>query len=286
MGFKGSVWPVHPTKAEIGGLKAYPSLADLPEAPDATFIGVNRFATIDVVAELAAMGAGGAICFASGWTEAGEPGLQDRLVAAAGEMPILGPNCYGVINYLDGALLWPDQHGGIPVDKGIALVSQSSNIVINLGMQQRGLPVAYVACLGNAAVVGLAELTGALLDDPRVTAVGLYIEGIDDAPAFAALGLAHCVIGRGRRGVFGLPAADRGGGGGYAVGTGRDAKDLPCAWASDRDADLFLVLLGRGGGAGGGPGGALRDRLPARAAGHPRPAFCRAGGDPNDQQPP
>lgn len=197
MGFKGPIWPVHPTKTEIGGLKAYPSLADLPEAPDATFIGVNRFATIDVVAELAAMGAGGAICFASGWTEAGEPGLQDRLVAAAGEMPILGPNCYGVINYLDGALLWPDQHGGVPVEKGVALVSQSSNIVINLGMQQRGLPVAYVACLGNAAVVGLAELTGALLDDPRVTAVGLYIEGIDDAPAFAALAEKARAMGKG-----------------------------------------------------------------------------------------
>jgi acyl-CoA synthetase (NDP forming) len=178
---------VHPTKSEIGGLKAYPSLADLPEPPDATFIGVNRFATIDVVGELSAMGAGGAICFASGWTEAGEPELQQKLIDAAGDMPILGPNCYGVINYLDGALLWPDQHGGIPVEKGVALVSQSSNIVINLGMQQRGLPVAYVACLGNAAVVGLADLAGALLEDPRVTALGLYIEGIDDAPAFAAL---------------------------------------------------------------------------------------------------
>ena len=197
MGFCGPVWPVHPTKAEVGGLKAYSSLADLPEPPDAVFIGVNRFATIDVVAELAAMGAGGAICFASGWDEAGETGLQDRLVAAAGGMPILGPNCYGVINYLDGALLWPDQHGGIPVDKGVALVSQSSNIVINLGMQQRGLPVAYVACVGNAAVVGLAELTGALLDDRRVTAVGLYIEGIDDAPDFAVLAEKARAMGKG-----------------------------------------------------------------------------------------
>ena len=197
MGLRGPVWPVHPSKSEIGGLKTYASLADLPEPPDATFIGVNRYATLEVVAELAAMGAGGAICFASGWTEAGEPGLQDKLVAAAGDMPILGPNCYGVINYLDGALLWPDQHGGIPVDKGVALVSQSSNIVINLGMQARGLPVAYVACLGNATVVGLAELTGALLDDPRVTAVGLYIEGIDDAPAFAALAEKARAMGKG-----------------------------------------------------------------------------------------
>lgn len=187
MGFAGEVWPVHPSKAEVGGLRAYARLADLPEPPDAVFIGVNRFATLEVVRELAAMGAGGAICFASGWTEAGEPELQAALVAAAGEMPILGPNCYGVINYLDGALLWPDQHGGVRVETGVALVSQSSNIVINMGMQKRALPVGYVACLGNAAMVGLADLAGALLEDPRVTALGLYIEGIDDAAAFAAL---------------------------------------------------------------------------------------------------
>lgn len=197
MGFQGPVWPVHPTKANIGGLKAYAALADLPGAPDATFIGVNRHATVDVVRELAAMGAGGAICFASGWTEAGEPELQGKLVDAAGPMPILGPNCYGVINYLDGALLWPDQHGGRRVEKGVALLSQSSNIVINLTMQARGLPVAYVACLGNAAQIGLAELAGALLADQRVTAIGMYVEGIDDAPAFAALAEAARAAGKG-----------------------------------------------------------------------------------------
>ena len=187
MGFDGPVWPVHPSRDDIGGVKCYRSLADLPSAPDATFIGVNRHATLGVVQELAAMGAGGATCFASGWTEAGEADLQAQLVAAAGDMPILGPNCYGVINYLDGALLWPDQHGGKRVERGVALLSQSSNIVINLTMQKRALPVAYVACLGNAAQVGLAELAGALLADERVTALGLYIEGIADAPAFAEL---------------------------------------------------------------------------------------------------
>ncbi len=197
MGFAGPVWPVHPTKAEIGGLRAYRTLAELPGAPDATFIGVNRHATVEVVGALAAKGAGGAICFASGWTEAGEPDLQNRLVAAAGSMPILGPNCYGVINYLDGALLWPDQHGGRRVERGVALLSQSSNIVINLTMQARGLPVAYVACLGNAAQIGLAELAGALLSDDRVTAIGMYVEGIDDAPALAALTEAARTAGKG-----------------------------------------------------------------------------------------
>lgn len=187
MEFAGAVWPVHPTKSHIAGRKAYPSLADLPFAPDACFLGVNRHVTVDVVAKLAAMGAGGAICFASGWTEAGEADLQVQLVTAAAGMPILGPNCYGMINYLDGALLWPDQHGGRRVARGVALLSQSSNIVINLTMQARGLPVAYVACLGNAAQVGLAELAQALLDDDRVTALGLYVEGIDNAADFVAL---------------------------------------------------------------------------------------------------
>ena len=197
IGFAGPVWPVHPRRESVGGLPAFRSIADLPEAPDATFIGVNRQATLSVVHDLAAAGAGGAVCFASGWTEAGAPELQDRLVSAAGSMPILGPNCYGVINYLDGALLWPDQHGGRRVERGVALLSQSSNIVINLTMQARALPVAYVACLGNAAQVGLAELAAALLADDRVTALGLYVEGIGDAPAFAALAEAARRAGKG-----------------------------------------------------------------------------------------
>jgi acetate---CoA ligase (ADP-forming) len=187
MGFTGPVWPVNPTRATIGGQPCLPALAALPAAPDAVFVGVNRHATVRTVAELAQMGAGGAVCFAAGWAEAGEGALQAELVAAAGSMPILGPNCYGLINYLDGALLWPDQHGGRRIDRGVALISQSSNIAINLTMQRRALPVGYVACLGNAAQTGLAELGGALLADPRVTALGLYLEGVGDAAAFAAM---------------------------------------------------------------------------------------------------
>lgn len=197
MGYAGKVWPVHPTRAEMGGLPTFKSLSDLPEPPDAAFVGVNRFATIEVVRELRQMGAGGAICFAAGWREAGEPELQQKLIEAAGDMPILGPNCYGMINYVDGALLWPDQHGGIRVENGVAIVSQSSNIVINMDMQRRALPIAYIACVGNAAVVGLAELTEAVLMSEHVTAVGLYIEGIDDAPAFAALAARAHALGKG-----------------------------------------------------------------------------------------
>ena len=192
IGYGGPVWPVHPTRAEISGRAAFASLDDLPGVPDAVFIGVNRETTLDVVARLSAMGAGGAVCFASGFREMqAETGdgdaLQARLLEAAGAMPIIGPNCYGFINYLDGALLWPDQHGGQRVESGVAILTQSSNIAINLSMQARGLPIAYLMTAGNQAQLGLAQLGRALLADPRVTALGLHIEGIGDLTAFETL---------------------------------------------------------------------------------------------------
>ena len=104
-------------------------------------------------------------------------------------MPILGPNCYGFINMLDGALLWPDQHGMLRIEKGVAVLTQSSNIACNISMQQRGLPLAYILTAGNQAQTGLADLAAAVLEDPRVTAVGLHIEGFDSLHSLERLGL-------------------------------------------------------------------------------------------------
>ncbi|MDJ0684670.1 MAG: acetate--CoA ligase family protein [Alphaproteobacteria bacterium] len=192
IGFSGPIWPVHPTRRKIQGRAAFATVESLPAAPDAAFIGVNRHATIEVVRSLRKRGAGGAVCFASGFLEARAEAkdgadLTDALLEAAGEMRIIGPNCYGLINYLDGALLWPDQHGGARVESGVAIVAQSSNIALNITMQRRGLPLAYVVTCGNQAQTGIAEIGRAMLDDPRVTALGLYIEGIGDVRAFETL---------------------------------------------------------------------------------------------------
>ena len=187
MGFDGAIWPVHPDRREIEGLPAFPSLQTLPAAPDAAFIGVNRRETVRVARELGKRGAGGAVCFASGYAEAGAEGaaLQAELIAAAAAMPLLGPNCYGFINAFDKALLWPDLHGCAPVDRGVAFITQSSNIAINLTMARRALPIGYVLCLGNQANVGWAEAIEGLADDPRVSAIGLHIEAISNPVGFA-----------------------------------------------------------------------------------------------------
>ncbi len=195
LGYAGEIWPVHPSKTEVAGRRAYRSVAELPGAPDATFVAVNRHATIEVVRDLAAAGAGGAVCYASGFREAegedaGSNGLQEALIEAAGVMPVIGPNCYGLINYGDGALLWPDQHGGRRLaagERGAAIVTQSSNIAINMTMQRRGLPLAYVLTAGNQAQMGLSDLALGLLDDPRVSVLGLHIEGFDSLAGLEAV---------------------------------------------------------------------------------------------------
>jgi hypothetical protein len=69
----------------------------------------------------------------------------------------------------------------------VALITQSSNIALNLTMQARGLPLAYVMTVGNQAQTSMAEVAEALLEDDRVTALGLHIEGIGDIRAFEAM---------------------------------------------------------------------------------------------------
>ena len=192
IGFAGGLWPVHPSRDDIEGVPAFTGIDALPEAPDATFIGVNRETTIGVIRDLAERGAGGAVCFASGFREStSETGdgadLEAALIEAAGDMAILGPNCYGFINALDGAALWPDGHGTERVERGVAIISQSSNVALNLTMQRRALPLAYVITVGNQAKIDISELAEAVLDDPRVTALGLYIEGVGDVGGFEAM---------------------------------------------------------------------------------------------------
>jgi acyl-CoA synthetase (NDP forming) len=186
-GFAGEIWPVHPTRDTVEGLACFRDADALPAAPDASFVAVPASATVDVVAALARRGAGGAVCYASGFAETSPAGaaLQRRLVEAAGTTAVIGPNCYGLLNYLDGAALWPDQHGGRRVERGVAIVTQSGNVGVNLTMQRRSLPLAYLVAGGNMAGSSLAEITDALLDDQRVTAIGLHIEGLDDVAGFA-----------------------------------------------------------------------------------------------------
>ena len=186
-GFSGDMWAVNPRR-ELRGLPTLASAAELPFGVDAAFVGVERHAAVEVVRELAAVGTGAAVCHASGFAEAGETGaaLQSELVAASAGMRLIGPNCYGTLSAPTGAALWPDVHGLVRCDRGVALLSQSGNIAVNLTMQRRGLDVAWVVTLGNQADVGISEAFEAVVADEAATGVGLCIEGLDDVERFVA----------------------------------------------------------------------------------------------------
>lgn len=206
LGFDGELWPVHPSRPAVAGERAYPHVADLPRVPDAAFVAVPAPACPAVVAELAGLGCGGAVVYSSGFAETGPPGaeLQRSLLAAAGAMPLLGPNCYGLVNYAERVLVWPDQHGGAALaegERGVAVVSQSSSIAISATMADGGLPLAAVVTVGNAAQLDTAAVAAALLESDRVSAVGMIVESLADLRAWERL--AACARAR-RIGVVAL----------------------------------------------------------------------------------
>ena len=188
IGYRGPVWPVNPRRESIGGHRCFGSVERLPHAPDAAFVAVPREAAIDTVARLAAMGAGGVVCHTAGFAEIGAQGarLEAALVEAAGEMALIGPNCYGFINYLDRAALWPFAHGGSCPGYGAAIVTQSGMLSSDLTMSQRSVPFAFMASIGNQSVVTLADCVDVFSEFGGVRAIGLHVEEIPDVADFSA----------------------------------------------------------------------------------------------------
>jgi acetate---CoA ligase (ADP-forming) len=186
LGFLGSIHAVHPRRDHLSGILTVPSVDDVPDGIDAAFIAVKREPTVDIVRTLSAKGCGGAVIYAAGFAEAGDSSLQDHLLAAANGMPLMGPNCYGFVNSLSRAALWPDEHGITPVTRGVAIITQSGNIACNLTFTKRALPLAAVFTIGNQADVDMAAMVEELCGDDRISAIGLHVEGLKDIATFAA----------------------------------------------------------------------------------------------------
>src|SRR5437870_1294657 len=99
LGFDGKIWAVHPARAALGGIATVKSVDEI-DAVDAAFVAVKNKPAIEIVRTLRNKGCGGAVIYASGFSETGDAALQAELLAAAAGMPLLGPNCYGYVNGL------------------------------------------------------------------------------------------------------------------------------------------------------------------------------------------
>jgi acetyl-CoA synthetase len=188
IGYTGSVWRVHPTRPSSGDTIYYRSVEELPGAPDAAFVAVPSREVANIAAALRQRDGGGFVCFAAGFSETGTAHgdrLTQDLVDSANAVPFFGPNCYGFVNFFDRVALWPDQVVGAPLARGVAVICQSGTIALTLMFNDRSVPMGYIFTVGNQTCLAVEDLIEILAGDERVTAFGLYIEGIKDAPRFA-----------------------------------------------------------------------------------------------------
>ncbi len=188
-GFQGQMWAVNPKRDDLAGLPCVARLADLPEVPDAVYMAIPANAVVAALRELAQMGVGGVVCFSAGFKESGDTQAERELIEATGDMALIGPNCYGMINYIDNAALWSFEHGGWSPGYGAAIVTQSGMFSSDITMSARSLPLAFMVSAGNQAVLGLEDFLGVFVDHPAVRAIGLHIEGLQDIRAFECAAL-------------------------------------------------------------------------------------------------
>ena len=187
-GFKGELWVVNPVLDKIDGFQCFSCIEDLPQAPDAALIGLSPEKSIQAVKALSALGSGGAVCMAAGFAETNTTGagLQQQLKDAAADMAILGPNCMGMLNLFEGAAVWGSaNHIEHPGEQAAAIISQSGAFVYGITNVEQGFPLGYAISTGNQAVTDMADCINAVLDDERIRAIGIYLEGLDDGNALA-----------------------------------------------------------------------------------------------------
>ena len=193
-GYRGAIYPINPGRATVQGLRAFGRLEDLPEAPELVIVAVAGDEAVRAVESCAARGVKVAVVMASGFGETGEPGrrVQDAMAqtARSAGMRLIGPNCQGLANFATGVVanfstIFHELEGR---DGPVAIVSQSganSQAIYTLVME-KGLGVRHVHATGNEADVTVADLAEAVIEDPGVRLLLLYMEAIKDPPRLAA----------------------------------------------------------------------------------------------------
>ncbi len=187
--YKGKLYPVNPRYPEVGGVKCYPSLTEVPETPDLVLILVNASRVADMLGQCGAKGVPYVIIFSSGFSEMGGEGvkLQQQLmeIARAHDIGVIGPNCQGMINVADGvfagfgSVFFTDYEPG-----RVSMVSQSGGFgfsVMNLSSKDGGLPFRQMVTTGNEIGVSTLDFIDYFIQDPKTDIIGGYLEGAKDA---------------------------------------------------------------------------------------------------------
>lgn len=192
-GYRGRIFPVNAKRREVQGHRAYPAVADLPDAPDLAVVALPAEDAVTAVAECADRGARVCVVMSSGFAETGADGKRREAAvlasARARGMRLVGPNSQGLANFGTGAVatfstMFLEVE---PADGPVAILSQSGimSVVPYALLRRRGIGVRHAHATGNSADVTLAELAEAVLHDDPVRLLLLYLEAIPDPAALA-----------------------------------------------------------------------------------------------------
>ena len=192
--FQGAILPVNPNRAEIQGLRAYPSIADLPEIPDTAIVAVPTEAAVQAVEALGARGVPSAIVFTAGFAEMGGEGEahQAALMEAARRhsMRLIGPNCLGLFNAHIGfyPIFSSSLENGYPVPGRVGIASQSGAYGTHVFAiaRNRGIGTPICVTTGNEGDVTIGDVIGWLAEDPDTDVIAAYAEGIREADSLLA----------------------------------------------------------------------------------------------------
>jgi acyl-CoA synthetase (NDP forming) len=192
--FAGKIYPVNPRAEEIGGLKCYPSMSDLPEAPDVAILMVDARLSPEVMEECGKKGVKTAIIGSAGFSESGPEGRQrqEQLgeIAKAYNIRVVGPNCHGTFNVLKNIPCGYDHAFALPLKPGpVAIASHSGALLGVLGHRavQADQGLSYLVSNGNEMDLDLCDFTEFFLEDETTKVVAVLMEGLKNGQRFLEL---------------------------------------------------------------------------------------------------
>jgi acyl-CoA synthetase (NDP forming) len=169
--YPGTIHLVSRSRSEVNGRPCVPTIDDLPPGIDLAVLCLPRAGVLDAIAACGRRRIGAAVAYAAGFAETGDAAEQRALADAARRagVAVLGPNCLGFLNHVDGVALClslpkPERHrNGV-----VAFLAQSGAMMLAAGdaLRARGAELTHLISTGNEAVVGVEDFLAAMRRSP------------------------------------------------------------------------------------------------------------------------
>jgi len=189
-GYRGRIYPVNPARQTINGIKCYPSILEVPDQVDLAIVSVAAEQVYHTLEECIAKGVQAAVIFSSGFAEMGPEGREEQKrithLARKSGLRMLGPNCLGLVNTLNGVMASFAFIVDLPElpekDRVLGFVTQSGYFgsIIYASALDKGVGFNYFISVGNEADLEFADLLDYMVHDPYTKLMGGYLEGAKD----------------------------------------------------------------------------------------------------------